>query len=205
VQSARPLLRHLEQYGFEPSIIPGKTHLQTNFVVPNLGHLSATLVYLAQSIAAIKAWPMMYTDGELNEPLATLLSGDLDVIATMRALDAAGFDCRAVITSIVEQIEGATGQDMDMDLIVAAVLARLEELGLDTQAMLEMCQDSGLDIRQFIIDLVAYLSEGGDNGQGAPLRAARMMKSISEPLTPADGYAKQMLQWFDENGVKEIR
>ena len=205
VQSARPLLRHLEQYGFEPSIIPGKTHLQTNFVVPNLGHLSATLVYLAQSIAAIKAWPMMYTDGELNEPLATLLSGDLDVIATMRALDAAGFDCRAVITSIVEQIEGATGQDMDMDMIIAAVLARLEELGLDTQAMLEMSQDSGLDIRQFIIDLVAYLSEGGDNGQGAPLRAARMMKSISEPLTPADEYAKQMLQWFDENGVKEIR
>lgn len=202
VQSARPILRHLEQYGFESSIIPGKTHLQTNFVVPKLGHLTATLVYLVQSIAAIKAWPMMYTDGELNEPYATMVSIDPDLIDALHALDEAGIDCRAIIQSVIEQLNpgeegGAIGD------IVAAVMNRLEELGIDQQALLEMSQDSGLDFQQFIADLVTYLNETpAEPGTDSAARAqAVFSKLASANNTPADEYATQLRDWFESNGL----
>ena len=74
IQSARPMISFFKRKGFKPSIIPGRSYLQTNFVVPNMGHLSATLIYFIQSLAAIKAWPRMYTDGQLNiDDVTTLI------------------------------------------------------------------------------------------------------------------------------------
>ncbi len=203
VQSARPVLRHLEQYGFEPSIVPGRTHLQTNFVVPKLGHLTATVIYLIQSVAAIKAWPQMYADGELIEPYATWAQAgaDFDLIATLRALDEMGIDCRSIIQAVIDQMQ--QGQGDTMNDIVAAVMARLAELGIDEQALREMGQDSGIDIEQLIADLVSYLNENPTQPEGmdVPARANAVYKSLTSPLTPADEYADQLRHWLESKGV----
>ena len=205
VQSARPVLRHLEQYGFEPSIVPGRTHLQTNFVVPKLGHLTATVVYLIQSIAAIKAWPQMYADGELIEPYATWaqVGTDFDLIVTLRALDEMGIDCRSIIQAVIDQLQQGQDESSTMSDIVAAVMARLAELGIDEQALLEMGQDSGLDVEQLITDLVTYLNENPTQPEGmdAPARANEVYKSLTSPLTPADEYADQLRHWLESKGV----
>ena len=205
VQSARPVLRHLEQYGFEPSIVPGRTHLQTNFVVPKLGHLTATVIYLIQSVAAIKAWPQMYADGELIEPYATWAQAgaDFDLIATLRALDEMGIDCRSVIQAVIDQMQ--QGQGDTMNDIVAAVMARLAELGIDEQALREMGQDSGIDIEQLIADLVSYLNENPTQPEGmdVPARANAVYKSLTSPLTPADEYADQLRHWLESKPPDE--
>ena len=205
VQSARPVLRHLEQYGFEPSIVPGRTHLQTNFVVPKLGHLTATVVYLIQSIAAIKAWPQMYADGELIEPYATWaqVGTDFDLIVTLRALDEMGIDCRSIIQAVIDQLQQGQDEGSTMSDIVAAVMARLAELGIDEQALLEMGQDSGLDVEQLITDLVTYLNENPTQPEGmdAPARTNAVYKSLTSPLTPADEYADQLRHWLESKGV----
>jgi len=109
IQSARPMIEFLRSKGFEPSIIPGRTNLQTNFVVRDMGHLSATLVYFIQTLAAIKAWPLMYRDGQLNPIYQSLVSQDVDIVAQMRQLDAMGIDCRSIAKSIVNKIAGGEG------------------------------------------------------------------------------------------------
>ncbi|MBR5102797.1 MAG: hypothetical protein IK092_06700, partial [Muribaculaceae bacterium] len=138
IQSARPVLRHLENCGFTPSLIAGKTNLQTNFIIPYFGHLSSTLVYLVQTVSAINSWPKMYTDGVLNEEYQQMLPNDPDVVAFLRNLDNAGFNCRGLILDVMSLIE--EDEDGEPSEFIAAILAKLDEMGLNKQALLEMSQ-----------------------------------------------------------------
>lgn len=231
IQSARPMIPFFKSKGFEPSIIPGKTNLQTNFVVRNMGHLSATLVYFIQTLAAIKAWPVMYTDGQLNPQYQALINKDTDIVMLMRQLDAMGIDCRALINNIASMLAGGGSGDgeeggevapVDPQMIVMMALAKLQESGITVQELMEMSEDSGIDIQKLIIDLIAYLSEqpvvdeptsepteeplveqgegqGEGNVQEAPVRrAARLVKAMDSKITPAVGYEQQLRDWLGD-------
>ena len=190
VKSARTILQYLKGYGMEPSIIPGKTHLQTNFVVKSMGHVAATAIYLVQSVAALKAWPTMYTDGQLNSTYADLVTFEPDVVGALRQLDAMGIDCRELINSVLSLLGNG-----DTPLTVEAIIAKLQEMGVNTEELTEMCEDSGLDLQKFFADLVEYLSEE-NNGTDNQIRASRLMKATSAPLTPADEYEQQLREAF---------
>lgn len=231
IQSARPMIPFFKSKGFKPSIIPGKTNLQTNFVVRNMGHLSATLVYFIQTLAAIKAWPVMYTDGQLNPQYQALINKDTDIVMLMRQLDAMGIDCRALINNIASMLAGGGSGDgeeggevapVDPQMIVMMALAKLQESGITVQELMEMSEDSGIDIQKLIIDLIAYLSEqpvvdeptsepteeplveqgegqGEGNVQEAPVRrAARLVKAMDSKITPAVGYEQQLRDWLGD-------
>jgi hypothetical protein len=210
IQSARPMVRFLRDKGFEPSIIPGRTNLQTNFVVTTMGHLTGTLIYYIQTLAAIKAWPMMYIGGQLNPLYAYIVNEDVDIVATMRHLDAMGIDCRAIINGIMSYITGG-GEDTTINaaLIITLLSEQMAKVGLTMQDLYEMSEDSGLDIQKFIIDLVAYFSELPDNGElndegaqpgdnptEAARRSAHLLKAIDDSKTPADRYAQQLRDWL---------
>lgn len=217
IKSARPMIPFLKERGFEPSIIPGKTNLQTNFVVRNMGHLSATLIYFIQTLAGIEAWQLMYTDGQLNPAYQALVSNDIDVVMFMRQLDAMGIDCRALISRIVAYMssgEGGEGTALDLTTIIMLLNEQLAKAGFTQEELLEMAEDSGLDINKFITDLIAYFSEQppvddeqideqSGNGevieQPAPARrAARLIKAIDHNSTPAAQYEQQLRQWLGE-------
>ena len=226
IQSARPMIPFFKSKGFEPSIIPGKTNLQTNFVVRNMGHLSATLVYFIQTLAAIKAWPVMYTDGQLNPQYQALISNDTDIVMLMRQLDAMGIDCRALINNIASMLAGGGSGDgeeggevapVDPQLIVMMALAKLQESGITVQELMEMSEDSGIDIQKLIIDLIVYLSEqpeepvvdepteepvveqGGEEVLEAPAkRAARLVKALDKSANPVVNYELQLREWLGD-------
>lgn len=213
VQSARPLLSYLSQYGYEPSIIPGKTNLQTNFVVPKLGHLLGTVVYLVQSVAAIKAWPRMYENGELKPEYAELLSRDMSPVDYLRALDQAGFNCRPIIQAIVDRVGQGAQEGGTMSEIVAAVMARLKAIGIDEVALMEMSHDSGVDVVKMIQELIVYLNEkpepnpdqegeGESEKQSVRARIAKVEAAMDTPLTPEQEHVKQLSEWLVGNGVK---
>ncbi len=163
IQSARPVLSFLQANGFTASVIPGATNLQTNFVVPKLGHLAATLVYLIQTISALKAWPLMYENGQLKPEYQLLLNANVSPVEVMRYLDSIGFDCRTFILGVIAKLGDAQGEGgmagYDMEAIQAAVNATLAELDLTEDDLREMMADSGIDLNQFVIDLLMYLSE----------------------------------------------
>ena len=212
IQSARPIVSFLKNKGFEPSIIPGRTNLQTNFVVRSMGHLSATVVFLVQSLAAIKAWPQMYTDNELNPTYAQIVGSNLNPVAIMRQLDAMGFDCRKMINDALAYISSMSGEgeggSMDITTLISSAL---EQAGMDEQEFVEMAADSGVDVYQVLFQLLMYLYEQpADNGTDTPAGAntaaahsaamssyARLLKAVDQPSTPVEAYQQQLRQWIE--------
>ena len=201
IESARPMVAFLKSKGMEPSIIPGRTNFQTNFVVRNMGHLSATLIYFVQTLSAIQAWPKMYTDNELNPIYQELVGVDVDIVGTLRQLDDMGFDCRAVIRQIQERLADMGGSDVTQDIDVLQLTDDvLNKMGYTKEELAEMAEDSGLDISQLIVDFLIYLYEQpADNGNGgAPAMQAlsRASSVLDAPLTPADEYKQQLRDWL---------
>lgn len=200
LKGARPMVAFLKSKGMEPSIIPGKTNLQTNFVVRSMGHLSATLVYFLQTLAAIKAWPLMYTDNQLNPAYAAIVSTDIDPVATMRQLDAMGFDCRSVlnnalgIISRLQQEGEGTGLPLQ-DLVQQA----LQLSGFTVEELSEMTADSGIDILALFTSLMEYLNEGTDTDADTDATPeARLAKMLSrQPMTPVQQYEQQLRDWLN--------
>jgi len=206
IQSARPMIRFLKDRGFKPSIIPGRTNLQTNFIVRNMGHLSGTLIYYIQTLAAIKAWPMMYTDNQLNPIYKALVSQKVDIVMLMRQLDAMGFDCRALIRRIASLMAGNEGgEDTELNplTIYMSIHEQLQKLGISEQELLEMAEDSGIDLTKFIADLITYFIEqpagSSDDSPTAPARrAARLINAFDSSATPAIRYEEQLRDWLGD-------
>jgi hypothetical protein len=204
IESARPMVAFLKSKGMEPSIIPGRTNFQTNFVVRNMGHLSATLIYFVQTLSAIQAWPQMYTDNQLNPTYQKFVGTDIDLVGTLRQLDAMGFDCRSVISQLQEQLsalgQSDIAQGIDLSKITQATEDVLNQMGFTKEELLEMAEDSGIDITKTIVDFIIYMSEnpadGGDTGAPALQQLNRAGSVPYAPLTPADEYAQQLRDWL---------
>lgn len=208
VQAARPVLRFLEANGFEASIVPGATNLQTNFVVPKLGHLSATLIYLIQTVAALKAWPTMYTNGQLN-PVYQQIVSEKDPVELMRYLDSMGFDCRGLIKTVIEQLpplptddSGQPIQPIDTENLQAAIQAALAQLGLTEQDLVEMSQDSGIDLMEFIMELIAYFNEEQTEEPVEPEDAGSAPFMEIKQQLPTIQYEQELRQWIEANNTK---
>ena len=209
VQSARPVISYLKSYGFTPSIIPGRTNLQTNFLLKKMGHLTATAVYLVQSVAAIAAWPMMYENGQLKPIFANILKMDVeDPVTILRFLDEQGIDCRTIINQLMSQMmniinggEGSGEGTINIIALMSAINDICNSLGTNPQEMFEMFSDSGIDIMSFFINLITYLNEQPDtDGEAASARVMRAMRNL--PQTPA--YSNELLlrNWLKEGGVE---
>ena len=209
VQSARPVISYLKDYGFTPSIIPGRTNLQTNFLVKKMGQLTATAVYLVQSVAAIAAWPKMYENGQLKPIFDYILKMDVkDPVTILRFLDEQGIDCRTIINQLMSQMiniinggEGSGEGTINIIALMSAINDICNSLGTNPQEMFEMFSDSGIDIMSFFINLITYLNEQPDtDGEAASARVMRAMRNL--PQTPA--YSNELLlrNWLKESGVE---
>ena len=204
IQSARPMVSFLKDKGFKPHIIPGKTNLQTNFVLTKEGHLKATIYYFIQSLASIESWPLMYIGGQLNPLYATLINKTDDPVAIMRQLDALGIDCRTILKNIIAMVTGSEeGEDTELSpfQIIMMLNEQLEKQGLTMQDLYEMSDDSGIDIIKLITDLAAYFSEQSDDDsndiQPVPAKkAARLLKAMETGATPADRNEQLLLDWM---------
>ena len=204
IQSARPMVSFLKDKGFTPHIIPGKTNLQTNFVLTKEGHLKATLYYFIQSLASIESWPLMYIGGQLNPLYATLINKTDDPVAIMRQLDALGIDCRTILKNIIAKMTGSEeGEDTELSpfQIIMMLNEQLEKQGLTMQDLYEMSDDSGIDIIKLITDLAAYFSEQSDDDsndiQPVPAKkAARLLKAMETGATPADRNEQLLRDWM---------
>ncbi len=204
IQSARPIVSFLKDKGFTPHIIPGKTNLQTNFVLTKEGHLKATLYYFIQSLASIESWPLMYIGGQLNPLYATLINKTDDPVAIMRQLDALGIDCRTILKNIIAKMTGSEeGEDTELSpfQIIMMLNEQLEKQGLTMQDLYEMSDDSGIDIIKLITDLAAYFSEQSDDDsndiQPVPAKkAARLLKAMEASATPADRNEQLLRDWM---------
>lgn len=196
--SARPLLRYLKTKGLEPSIIPGKTNLQTNFVVRNMGHLLGTTVYFAQSLSAIAAWPKMYTDNQLNPEYAAAINHDLNIVEILHMLDDMGIDTRSVILSALGMIAALSGEEIASNPAAIMNIANkiMGKLNFTPQELMEMSEDSGINIVDLFVQLISYLY-GQSTHAGAMPATDGLMQTMKTPELPSTAYELQLRDWLE--------
>ena len=201
LQSGRSLLKQLKACGYEPSIIPGATNLQTNFVMP-MGHMEGVLPWFVQSLAAIVAWPIMYYEGELNETYKFLAEQTkTDPIAILRYFDSIGFDCRGMIKQLLALNPNLSAEDIDEATLEAELGAICQQqLDITYDELCEMMEDSGIDIRTFIIELVRYIDE--NPSQDIFKADIRTLRSSNDKVNPVEENENLLYDWLEANGVK---
>ncbi|MBQ6749891.1 MAG: hypothetical protein IJR02_03860 [Bacteroidaceae bacterium] len=210
VQSARGIISFLSARGFTPSIIPGKTNLQTNFFVKKMGHLTATTVYWIQSLAAIYAWPQMYTNGQLNPIYAAIINQQIDIVPFLRQLEALGIDTRSFVRGVaakVLELMASSGQEVinPADLSPVSLMLilgnELAKYGIDLQEVMEICADSGIDVTGFVVNLYNYFMEDPTPAEGGEAEASETPNPLPSKLlqTPADIYEQELRDWLKEN------
>ena len=204
VQSARGILSFLEENGFTPSIIPGRTNLQTNFVVKKLGHVICMVVpFAVQTIASISAWPIMYSDNQLLPTYEWLLNQDLPTLVdVLRYLDGRGIDSRALINQLIQKLTNGTGSgQIDYATLIVTVDGLLAKVGLSIQEVMEMLKDSGFDPQAIFAELQEYINEGLADGKTPHEVEVRLRQAVQEPQTPAEQYEQQVNEWLEQYGI----
>ena len=78
IQSVRGIIPWMKEKGFKPSLVPGKSSLQTCTVVFKLKHQQSGIVWAIQTMAAIQFWPVLYYEGEQNRYFRDVV-GDIQI------------------------------------------------------------------------------------------------------------------------------
>ena len=201
VQSGRAMIKHLKKYGFEPSIIPGATNLQTNFVM-STGHLEGMIPWFVQTLSAIQSWPQMYENGQMKPAYRALLNlAKADPIAIMRYLGYLGFDVRGMVQQLIEENPDIVDNGIeDMAVLEEELDAICQEMGLSLNDVMEMMEDSGIDFETFIMDLIEYISS---NPSRDIMKAdIRSLRSAGEEINPVEENENKLYDWLEANGIK---
>ena len=192
IQSVRGIIPWMKSKGFTPSIVPGKTSLQTCTVVFKLKHQHSGIVWAIQTMAAIQFWPVLYYEGEQNRYYHDVV-GDMNIMKVIKTLESWGIDLKKIVNegSLARRRMPSHYNAFDLIPNINDVLAKV---GLTTDDLEEMCEDSGITQ----IDLVrvfAYLKTGIDPVPSSA-RGTTIEERIEAPLYLLRSYEQQLASWF---------
>ena len=190
---------------FQKSIIPEKTHLQTNFVINSDSHtLVGGMAYYLNLIATLAALPVLYYDGELNTHYSDLVKG-FSVMQIIKKLEEAGIDVKGIVKErIASSGNGGSGGGGIFELL-ASLDEQLAPLNLTSFELLQIADDSGLSLEE-IAEIYMYLTEETSTARAEtpvlqePTAPREMKQKQPLPGTP-DYYLFFMENWLKENNV----
>jgi hypothetical protein len=198
IQCVRAIIPWMTEKGFTPSLVPGKTNLQTNTIVFKLDHTLSAIVWLIQTVAAIQFWPVLYYEGEQNRYFHEVV-GDMDVMKVIKILESWGLDLQKVVN------EGGFARNRaNVFDLIPNINETLAKVGLNSNDLDEMCADSGITLLM-LARVYSYLKLGIDpmNPLAAPAvvsdsesYGATLEERIEAPLYLLRSYEKQLANWF---------
>lgn len=194
IQCVRSIIPWMQDKGFTPSIVPGKTNLQTNTLVFKLDHTSSAIVWIIQTIAAIQFWPVVYYEGEQNRYYHEVM-GDMNLLKFIKTLESMGIDLRKIIKNKGLARGNLPNRYTWFDLIpnISETLAKVD---LTTDDLDEMCKDAGITDLD-ILTAYAYLMEESDEREEAkPASMAKAMNRTEAPLFLLRKYEQTLANWF---------
>jgi len=173
IQCARAMITWLRTKGYTPSLVPGKTNLQTNMMVFKLKHQQSGIVWAIQTMAAIQFWPVAYYEGGLNRYYYGVVR-DLNLMKAIKLLESLGINLKKVSSNAPQfQTElAAAVSDGSIDAngsvsqlsrragfleIIDQITSVLAKVDLTLADAYEMLDDSGITIAD-ITDVVNYFS-----------------------------------------------
>lgn len=204
--SGREFLRFLSSFKYEgtserpfmKSIVPERTRLQTNFVIPDYHHtIVGGLVFYLNLAATMTAYPVLYYDDELNTHYADLVE-DATVMGIIHKLEEKGYDVRGAVQKLTNG--GTGGSFFD---VLAQIENTLNNLGTNTSEVLQMADDSGLELVD-LMQIYMYLTTPADSeaaNHGIFDEAETVARpSETEPYL-TDYYQQYLQDWLKENNV----
>ena len=183
---------------FQKSIVPEKTHLQTNFITNGESHiLAGGPVYILNLVSTLAALPVLYYDGELNTHYADLVC-DLSVMQIIHKLESLGVDVKGIVQQLMANSDESGGGLFDL---LQKVDEMLEPIGLTTVELIQMADDCGVSLEE-MMQIYTYLTTpSGDGARGLDDAAARPALQ-KQPLAGTPEYYMFFLHsWLKENNV----
>lgn len=204
IQCVRAIIPWMKEKGFTPSLVPGKTNLQTNTLVFKLDHTSSAIVWLIQTIAAIEIWPVLYYEGEQNRYYHNVVK-DLNVLKALKTLESWGIDLRKMIntSSARQHLEtravnkaGILATIMELVPGIKDVLGKVDLTPEDAEEMLE---DAGVTLND-VLDVVAYIlfspQSSAARESGDVTTPLSLEENVEAPLFLMRYYERQLANWF---------
>ena len=192
VQCVRGIIPWMRDRGFTPSIVPGKTSLQTCTAIFKLKHQQAGIVWAIQTLAAIQFWPVLYYEGEQNRYYRDVF-GDMNLTKVIKTLEGLGIDLKKIVSQGGFSRRKMPNHFTPFDLI-PNIKETLAKVDLTTDDLQEMCEDAGIT-QSDLVSAVAYVFTGLD----LSLSNARMTtpeERIEAPLYLLRSYEQQLASWF---------
>ena len=207
VQTGRVIIPWMKKKGFTPSIVPGKTNLQTNTVVFKLNHDDAAIVWFIQTAAAIQVWPALYYEGGQNRYYHNVVK-DLNIMRVIKTLESWGIDLRKIVkNSNAPQLVASHRANRSgilaliMDLIpgVKDALAKVDLTPEDAEEMLE---DAGITIED-IGQVVLYFLTSPSSAPEADsaLSIYLFSENVEAPVQLLRLYEQTLANWFMLGGI----
>lgn len=200
--AARAMVDYLEKKGFKKSIISGRTNLHTNLIVKKLGHIYTMLVYVIQVSADIKAWPLIHATPESEAAFDALVKADISVTQILDYLNEMGINANDVVAMLKNAIEASGGEVPAIDPSMIDPL--LEQLGITPEELAEMCDDSGLDLKAMLKELVMWLythPSTQPDGNESLEHAMRRVAARETPPNIIKDYERQLMDVYRQKGL----
>ena len=187
IQSVRAIIPWMREKGFTPSIVPGKTNLQTNTLVFKLDHSLSAIVWLIQTVAAIQFWPVLYYEGEQNRYYHDIV-GDLNLLKVIKTLESWGIDLKKAVND-----GGLARRRINAFDLIPNINEILSKVDLTTNDLEEMCEDSGIT-QADLISAFLYLKAGIGAREHEP--GTTLEETVEAPLYLLRYYEQQLANWF---------
>ena len=207
VQTGRVIIPWMKEKGFKPSIVPGKTNLQTNTVVFKLNHDPAAIVWLIQTAVAIQLWPALYYEGGQNRYYHNVVK-DLNIMKVIKTLESWGIDLRKLINIKLapQQIEthraNRAGILATLMNLVPSIKDALAKVDLTPEDAEEMLEDAGITVED-VMQVVAYLMSSPSSAQEADsvLSIYPFSEDVEAPVQLMQLYEQTLASWFMLGGI----
>ena len=213
IQSVRSIIPWMKEKGFKPSLVPGKSTLQTNTMVFKLKHQQSAIVWAIQTLAAIQFWPVLYYEGEQNRYFHDVV-GDMNLMKVIKYLESWGLDLRKLIDSAPELqndlAEGFEDGSIEPDgsvrqlasanrasffEILGKITEVLAKVDLTLQDAYEMLDDSGISIMD-IMEVVNYVTGSSAPDTTDTELLAPLERKVEAPLYLLRYYEQELAKWY---------
>ena len=207
IQCVRAIIPWMREKGFTPSLVPGKTNLQTNTLVFKANHTVSAIIWLIQTVAAIEVWPVLYYEGDQNRYYHNVVK-DLNIMKVIKTLESWGIDLRKIIKGdnapqlVASHRANRSGALAAIMNFIPGIKDALAKVDLTPEDAEEMLEDAGITLED-VLQVAAYLflSPSSAPSSDSVLSIYPFDENVEAPVQLFQLYEQTLANWYMQGGI----